>query len=57
MGIAKRAKHLGEMAEGKAKEITGKVLGDTRLERKGKADQAKERVKQAVARGKRSLKH
>lgn len=57
MGIGKKAKHFGEIAEGKAKEVTGKVFGDRSLEHKGKVEKAKGKVKEAVEKGKRSLKH
>ncbi|MFG2290387.1 CsbD family protein [Streptomyces sp. NPDC048595] len=57
MGIGEKARNLGEIAEGKAKEVIGKVLGDTQAERKGKAEQLKGKMKQAVERGKHPFKH
>ncbi|UKY48752.1 CsbD family protein [Streptomyces inhibens] len=57
MGIRKKSRNIGEMAEGKAKETTGKVLGNESLEKKGKMEKAKGKVKQAVERGKDTLRH
>ncbi|MEU5209135.1 CsbD family protein [Streptomyces sp. NPDC020742] len=57
MSIGKKARNIGEIAEGKAKEITGKALGNAKMARKGKAEQAVGKVKQAVERGKESLRH
>ncbi|MFF4604725.1 CsbD family protein [Streptomyces sp. NPDC001339] len=57
MRFGKKAKGLGETAAEKVKETTGKTLGEAGHEWKGRAEQARERVKQAVERGKRSLKH
>ncbi|MFE0186812.1 CsbD family protein [Streptomyces sp. NPDC059008] len=57
MGIGKKSKHLGEMAGGKVKEVIGKVRGDTQVEQKGKAEQIKGKMKQAVERGKHPFKH
>ncbi|MGG7575822.1 CsbD family protein [Streptomyces sirii] len=57
MGIGEKAKNLGEIAEGKAKEVMGKVFGDTETERKGKAEQIKGKMKQAVEKGRHPFKH
>ncbi|MFI6764820.1 CsbD family protein [Streptomyces sp. NPDC050355] len=57
MGIGEKAKNLGEIAEGKAKEVMGKVFGDTQTERKGKAEQLKGKMKQAVEKGRHPFKH
>ncbi|GAU67376.1 hypothetical protein SSP35_04_04640 [Streptomyces sp. NBRC 110611] len=57
MRFGKKAKDLRETVEGKVKETTGKTFGEAGHEWKGRAEQAKDRVKQAVERGKRSLKH
>ena len=46
MASAKKAKHAGEKAKGKAKEVAGKVTGNKRLEREGKVDQGKAAAKQ-----------
>ncbi|MFE0375286.1 CsbD family protein [Streptomyces inhibens] len=57
MGIRKKSRNIGDIAEGKAKETTGKALGNESLEKKGKMEKAKGKVKQAVERGKDTLRH
>ncbi|WP_314648836.1 CsbD family protein [uncultured Microbacterium sp.] len=47
MGLDDKIKNAAEDIAGKAKEATGKVTGNERLEAEGKADQAKSDVKQA----------
>jgi uncharacterized protein YjbJ (UPF0337 family) len=47
MGLDDKIKNAAEDIAGKAKETTGKVTGNERLEAEGKADQAKSNVKQA----------
>jgi uncharacterized protein YjbJ (UPF0337 family) len=37
-----------EQAKGKAKEVVGKVTGDSKLESEGKADQLKGKVQNAI---------
>lgn len=46
MGTADKAKNLGEDLKGTAKEATGKVTDDERLEAEGKRDQASADLKQ-----------
>lgn len=47
MGIGDKIKNVAEDAKGKAKEVTGKVTGDEKLEAEGKVDQSKADLKQA----------
>ncbi|MFE0188425.1 CsbD family protein [Streptomyces sp. NPDC058989] len=57
MGIGKKAKSIGQMAEGKAKETVGKAVGNASLARKGKAEMVKGRVNYAMERGKDKFRH
>ncbi|MCF3147963.1 CsbD family protein [Streptomyces platensis] len=57
MGIAKKTRNLGQIVEGKAKETTGRALGNRGLQRRGKAEQALGKMKQAVEKGRDTLKH
>ncbi|MFJ9850604.1 CsbD family protein [Streptomyces sp. NPDC101150] len=57
MGIGKKSKNIGEIAEGKTKESTGKALGNESLEMKGKAEKIMGKVKHAVERARDTLKH
>jgi uncharacterized protein YjbJ (UPF0337 family) len=50
------AKNAAEVAKGKVKATTGKVVGDRRLQAEGKIDEAKGRVKQAGQKVKETLK-
>jgi uncharacterized protein YjbJ (UPF0337 family) len=43
-----RIKGAAEQAKGAVKEVTGKVLGDAKLEADGKADKAAGKVQNAV---------
>ena len=47
MATTDKAKNSAQRAKGKVKETAGKVTGNTKLERKGKADQTKGNLKQA----------
>lgn len=47
MGMDDKASHQGEDLKGKAKETTGKAVGNERLEGEGKGDQASASVKKA----------
>ncbi|MFG2830440.1 CsbD family protein [Streptomyces sp. NPDC048434] len=57
MNIGKKTRNIGHIVEGKAKETTGKALGNRSLQRKGKAEQAMGRMRQAVEKGKDTFKH
>ncbi|MGW7487421.1 CsbD family protein [Streptomyces sp. NPDC054786] len=57
MNIGKKTRNIGHIVEGKAKETTGKALGNKSLQRKGKAEQAMGRMRQAVEKGKDTFKH
>ncbi|MCX4790346.1 MULTISPECIES: CsbD family protein [unclassified Streptomyces] len=57
MGIGKKSKNIGKIAEGKTKETAGKVVGNESLEGKGRAQKMKGKVKQAVEKGKDTFKH
>jgi uncharacterized protein YjbJ (UPF0337 family) len=50
------AKNAAQVAKGKVKSTTGKVVGDHRLQAEGKIDEAKGRVKQAGQKVKETLK-
>ena len=43
-----RVKGSAEQAKGKAKEVAGKVIGDSKLEGEGKADQVKGKVQNTI---------
>jgi uncharacterized protein YjbJ (UPF0337 family) len=57
MGIAKKTRNLGHIVEGKAKETTGRALGNKALRRRGKAEQAMGKMKQAVEKRRETFKH
>ncbi|GAO11818.1 CsbD family protein [Streptomyces lydicamycinicus] len=57
MGIAKKTRNLGHIVEGKAKETTGRALGNKALQRRGKAEQAMGKMKQAVEKRRETFKH
>ncbi|MEL5960313.1 CsbD family protein [Streptomyces sp. CLV115] len=57
MGIGKKTKNIGKIAEGKTKEATGKAVGNESLEGKGRAQKTKGRVKQVIEKGKDTFKH
>jgi uncharacterized protein YjbJ (UPF0337 family) len=48
MADKNRVKGSAKQAEGKAEEWAGKVTGDTKTEREGKADQVKGKVQNTV---------
>ena len=43
-----RIKGMGDQAKGAAKEVAGKILGDSKLQADGKADKAKGKIENAV---------
>ncbi|WP_028935187.1 CsbD family protein [Pseudonocardia spinosispora] len=47
MGIVDKAKNKAEELKGKAKETTGRIIGDEELQAEGLVDQGKAGVKQA----------
>ncbi|AJT69035.1 CsbD family protein [Streptomyces chattanoogensis] len=57
MGIGKKTKHVGEIAEGKTKETTGQAVGNESLRLKGKAEKIKGKVKHAAEKARDTLKH
>ncbi|MFB7916541.1 CsbD family protein [Streptomyces sp. NPDC056061] len=57
MGIGKKSKNIGEIAEGKTKESVGRAVGNERLEGKGRAQKVKGKVKQVIEKGKETFKH
>ncbi|MBM4791614.1 CsbD family protein [Streptomyces sioyaensis] len=57
MGIAKKTRNLGQIVEGKAMQTTGKALGNKSLARRGKAELVRGKVKQAMEKGRDSLRH
>jgi uncharacterized protein YjbJ (UPF0337 family) len=50
-----RVKGMADQAKGKAKEWTGKVTGDAKLQSEGKMDQMKGKVENAVGGAKDAL--
>jgi uncharacterized protein YjbJ (UPF0337 family) len=46
MGAVDKAKNTTQRAKGKLKEVAGRVSGNDRLRRRGKADQMKGKLKQ-----------
>ena len=56
MGLDDKLENAGEKASGKAKEATGKVTDNERLEAEGQADQSKADLKQAGEKAKDALK-
>ncbi|MFB8170304.1 CsbD family protein [Kitasatospora purpeofusca] len=57
MSAGKKIKHTAETAKGKAKEATGKAVGNESLVVKGKAEQVKGDMAQAGQKAKDALKH
>jgi uncharacterized protein YjbJ (UPF0337 family) len=57
MGVDDRMKNAAEDLGGKAKEATGKITDDERLETEGKVDQAKADLKNAAEDVKDAFKH
>ncbi|MEW1679491.1 CsbD family protein [Streptomyces noursei] len=57
MGMRKKVKSAGEIITGKAKETTGKALSNKSLERKGKTEKAKGKVRHVLEKGKDKLRH
>ncbi|MCX4397964.1 CsbD family protein [Streptomyces sp. NBC_00257] len=57
MGIGKKSKNIGEIAEGKTKESVGRAVGNERLEGKGRVQKVKGKVKQVVEKGKDTFRH
>jgi uncharacterized protein YjbJ (UPF0337 family) len=47
MATVNKAKNVAQRTKGEVKEVAGKVSGNDKLRRKGKADQAKGNLKQA----------
>ena len=43
-----RVKGSAQQAKGKVKEVVGKVTGDAKLEREGKADKAAGKIRNAI---------
>ncbi|MFF2409528.1 CsbD family protein [Streptomyces sp. NPDC058092] len=57
MGIGKKTKNIGKIAEGKTKETAGKAVGNESLEGKGRAQKAKGKVKQVIEKSKDTFRH
>lgn len=57
MSIGKKTRNIGHIVEGKAKETTGRALGNKSLQRRGKAEQALGKMRQAVEKGKDTFRH
>ncbi|MFJ5800542.1 CsbD family protein [Streptomyces decoyicus] len=57
MSIGKKTRNIGHIVEGKAKETTGRALGNKGLQRRGRAEQALGKMRQAVEKGKDTFRH
>lgn len=57
MGAGKRTKATGQTIRGRVQETAGKMLGQDRARRKGKAEQLKADVKHAGERARHLFKH
>ncbi|MFC9229214.1 CsbD family protein [Streptomyces decoyicus] len=57
MNIGKKTRNIGHIVEGKAKETAGRALGNKSLQRRGKAEQAVGKMRQAVEKGKDTFRH
>ncbi|MFC8916097.1 CsbD family protein [Streptomyces sp. NPDC047821] len=57
MATGKKAKNVARTAKGKAKEATGRAVGNESLEAEGRLEQMKGDAKQTVEKGKDTLKH
>lgn len=56
MSATDKAKNSAQQVKGKVKETAGKVTGDNRLRRQGKADQVKAKAKKTGEKVKDALK-
>jgi len=56
MATEDKARNKGEEAKGKIKEKAGRATGDRELERKGRQDQSKSKLKQAGEKVKDAIK-
>ena len=57
MGMDDKLRNMGQDAEGKVKEATGKATDNERLEAEGKVDQGSADLKQAGEKVKDAFKH
>ncbi|EHI41331.1 hypothetical protein OPAG_08150 [Rhodococcus opacus PD630] len=57
MGIVNRAKNATQHAVGASREKIGRASGDVELERIGKSDQRRSKMKKAAEKFKRVFKH
>ncbi|MER5968298.1 CsbD family protein [Streptomyces sp. NPDC002055] len=57
MSTGNKAKAKTEQAEGKAKEVAGRALGNEELEAEGRAEQSKGDARQAAEKAKDAFKH
>ncbi|MFF3763741.1 CsbD family protein [Streptomyces sp. NPDC001922] len=57
MSTGNKAKAKTEQAEGKAKEVAGRALGNEQLEAEGRAEQSKGDARQATEKAKDAFKH
>jgi len=57
MGIGKETRSNGKIIEGKTKEMAGKAVGNKSMEKKGKAEMVKGKVRHAVEKGKDTFRH
>lgn len=57
MGIGKKTRSIGKIIEGKTKEIAGKAVGNKSMEKKGKSEVVKGKVRHAVEKGRDTFRH
>ncbi|WP_326607963.1 MULTISPECIES: CsbD family protein [unclassified Streptomyces] len=57
MGIGKKTRNIGQIIEGKTKEVAGKAMGHKSMEKKGKVEKIKGKVQHAVEKGKDTFRH
>ncbi|MFD0163876.1 CsbD family protein [Streptomyces decoyicus] len=57
MSIGKKTRNISHIVEGKARETTGRALGNKSMQRRGKAEQALGKMRQAVEKRKDTFRH
>ena len=57
MDIGKKTRNIGKIIEGKTKEVAGKVVGNKSMEKKGKAEMVKGKMRHAVEKGRGTFRH
>ncbi|WP_405719679.1 CsbD family protein [Streptomyces sp. NBC_00046] len=57
MSVGNKVRSVGKIVEGKIKQMTGKATGNENLERKGRADEVKGKMRYGVEKGKGIFRH